>query len=120
MNKTRLNEIGQEVLNPKPLAIPLGFQRPPTLQEQVRRLMRYEYNLMKQATGDDIETPEEADDFDVGDDFDIDPVSGHEYIDPEIDPKVMPQETLREEIQKEDKTTSEEIPKEAHSEAPSA
>lgn len=120
MNKTRLNEKGQEVLNPKPLAIPLGFQRPPTLQEQVRRLMRYEYNLMKQATGDDIETPEEADDFDVGDDFDIDPVSGHEYIDPEIDPKVIPQETLREEIQKEDKTTSEEIPKEAHSEATSA
>lgn len=118
MNKTNLNEKGQEVLNPTPLAIPFGFQRPPTLQEQIRRLMRYEYEFMKQATGDDIETPEEADDFDVGDDFEIDPVSGHEYFDPELDPRVVPQETLREEIQKE-KTTSEENPQGVNSEAAS-
>lgn len=114
-----LNEKGQEVLDPTPMAIPFGYQRPPTLQEQIRRLMRYEYDLMKQATGEDVETPEEADDFDVGDDFDIDPVSGHEYVDPELDPRDVPLEPLRDTL-KQDNVPSEETPKEASSEATSA
>lgn len=67
-----LNEKGQEVLDPNPLVIPAGFERPLTLQEQIRRLMRTEYQQLLQTGADpnDIESPEEAEDFDVDDDFD--------------------------------------------------
>ena len=115
MNKINLNERGQEVLDPRPLAIPVGFQRPPTLQEQIRRLMRYEYDNLRRAGVDDVETPEEAEDFDTGEDLDI--RTPYEIDD---DPVEVPTSTLREEIQKEDKTSSEETPKEANSEASSA
>lgn len=115
MNITNLNERGQEVLDSTPMAIPFGFERPPTLQEQIRRLMRVEYDRMRAVTGnEDFETPEEADDFDIGDDFDIDPVSGHEYVESEP-PLEAPTGNL-----KEDFKTSEETPQEASSEAPSA
>lgn len=67
-----LNEKGQEVLDPTPLSIPFGFQRPPTLEERIMRLMRSEFDrrMAVASSEDDIETPEEADDFDIGDDFD--------------------------------------------------
>lgn len=118
MNKTNLNEFGQEVLDPRPLSIPVGFQRPPTLQEQIRRLMRFEYENIRNAGVDDVETPEEAEDFDTGEDLDIQ--SPYEIDD---DPVVVPTSTLREEIeeiQKEDNNTSEENPPGANSEASSA
>lgn len=111
----KLNERGQEVLDPTPMAIPVGFERPLTLQEQIRRLMRVEYDRMRAVSGDDLETPEEADDFDVGDDYDIDPVSGHEFIDAE--PAVeAPSGNLKEDFTK----TSEENAQAANSEATSA
>lgn len=111
-NLTNLNERGQEVLDPTPLSIPVGFHRPPTLREQIQRLMRNEYNLLVSRGVDDVETPEEADDFDVGDDVDIDPISGHEYIDEE--PAVeVPSGNLKDDFG----STSDAKPSEAGSEA---
>lgn len=63
---------GREVLDPRPLEIPIGFQRPLTLEQQIQRLMRVEYSKLAQIQSmEGVETPEEADDFDVDDDFDI-------------------------------------------------
>lgn len=52
---------GKEVLSPVPVAVTIGMQRPPTLQEQLRRVMRQE------ARANHVETVEEALDFDVED-----------------------------------------------------
>lgn len=58
---------GMEVPDPRPVAIPAGFKRPETLSEQVRRLVR-----MERLNGDEEvdESWDEANDFDIGDDFD--------------------------------------------------
>lgn len=58
----------REPVDSSQLEIPVGFHRPPSLQEQVRRLVRYE--MSQEAANQGQETFEEADDFDVGDDFD--------------------------------------------------
>lgn len=60
------NEKGEEILDPTPVAMPVGFHRPPSLAEQVRRLVRTEFSRQAAALGE--ETFEEADDFDCGDD----------------------------------------------------
>lgn len=74
----RLDDQGHEALSSKPLALPIGTQRPPTLAEQVARLVRNErFNAAVAAQG--YETFEEADDFDVEDDFDLaDPSTPYE------------------------------------------
>ena len=59
----------------EPVAVPIRFKRPPTLQETVRALMSAEFRRSLQEN--DLETPEEADDFDIGDDYD--PHSPYEY-----------------------------------------
>ncbi len=66
---TRLNADGHEILSSEPIAVPMGFKKPETLAEQVRRLVRHE-QFATAMGGDDAETFEEADDFDIGDDFD--------------------------------------------------
>lgn len=55
--------------DPRPKEMPVGFKRPPTLQEQVQRLVRSE-QLRMYAEQTDQETFEEAEDFNVGDDYD--------------------------------------------------
>lgn len=62
-----LDDRGHEVLDATPVAMPVGWSRPPSLQDQVRRFVRQE--LSRQAAEAGMETFEEADDFDVGDDF---------------------------------------------------
>lgn len=63
-----LNERGHEILDPKPMALPVGLNRPPTLNERIKQLIRGEISRRAEAQGE--ETFEEADDFEVGDDFD--------------------------------------------------
>lgn len=69
-----LNEKGEEVLDPTPVAKPLGWRAPYTIQEQIQRFVRDE--LSRRAAQDGFETFEEAEDFNVGDDYD--PRSPHE------------------------------------------
>lgn len=71
----RLDDKGREVVDSTPMAIPVGFQRPESLSETIRRLVRSE-ELRRLAERAGAETFEEADDFDVGDDFD--PTSPYE------------------------------------------
>lgn len=64
-----LNDRGHEILDDTPVAIPLRFSRPPSRMEEMKQLLRLaQYEAM--TSGRMYETPQEADDFDVGDDFD--------------------------------------------------
>lgn len=64
----RLNERGEEVPDDTPVALPVGFKAPESLQDQIRRLIHTELSNQAQDAG--METFEEADDFEVGDDYD--------------------------------------------------
>lgn len=64
----RFDERGREILDPTPVDFPLNFKRPMTIQEQIRTFIRQELSQTAAAQGE--ETFEEADDFDVDDDFD--------------------------------------------------
>lgn len=63
-----LTEDGKELLDPTPMAPPIGYRRQPSLAEQIREAVRSE--ALRQALEEGVETFEEADDFNVGDDFD--------------------------------------------------
>lgn len=64
-----LNELGQEVLDPVPMAPPIGYVKQPSLAEQIREMVRHE-RLQADLDAAGYETFEEADDFEVGDDYD--------------------------------------------------
>lgn len=67
-------EGGMEVGDPTPVAIPVRFLRTENIYDEVTRVVRQELSLQAQAQG--FESFEEADDFDVGDDYD--PSSAYE------------------------------------------
>lgn len=71
VNKVRqivgLDADGNEVLDTTPVEIPLGFNRPPSIQETIARYMN-SAALLAERQG--MESFEEAEDFDVGDDYD--------------------------------------------------
>lgn len=71
-----LNKRGHEVLDSTPVALPVGFKRPLSLNEQIRRLVKNELSNRAAAVG--AESFEEADDFDCEDDFD--PKSPYEEV----------------------------------------
>lgn len=56
-----------EILDQKPLAIPVGFKKPETMEEILNRLIQ---NRFRDVELNGEETFEEADDFDCDDDFD--------------------------------------------------
>lgn len=70
-----LNERGHEVPDPTPVAMPLGLSRPEPIHVMIQRLVRTE--LSQQAQQQDMETWEEADDFDIEDD-ELDPLTPYE------------------------------------------
>lgn len=83
----KLDEHGREVLDQTPRAIPLKHLRSRSSRdEDIRALIRQELSLRAEEQGH--ETFEEADDFEVGDDYD--PESPYEMM---FDPEVVPQET---------------------------
>lgn len=74
---SRLDENGHEVLSTETPAIPLRFKRPTTEADRIRALVAGEMSRMAEAQG--FESFEEANDFDIGDDYD--PSSEHEIDD---------------------------------------
>jgi len=88
--KPRLDANGHELPDPTPLSLPSGFKAPETLAETVKRLVRAASREAEQA-GD--ETFEEAEDFDVGDDFD--PSTPYEtFFDPVLNKEISPAEFM--------------------------
>lgn len=85
-----LDKRGHELLDKKPVAMPVGFKRPETLAEQVQRLVRRQVSEYAAAQG--RETFEESEDFDVDDEFDprtpyeaeFDPILGREVTPAEV------------------------------------
>lgn len=71
---------GLEFPNPIPVEAPLGIDRPPTLKEQIQRVMKIE--LGAQAAAQEMETFEESQDFDV--DNDSFPGSKYELMEDEV------------------------------------
>ncbi len=76
MRGVRTDKEGREIPDPRPVALPVGYKKPPTLQQQIQQMIRAEdFRRANERQG--FETEAEADDFDVGDDFD--PHSPYEY-----------------------------------------
>jgi len=71
----RHDKTGGELLDPTPMQPPLGYKRTPTLSEQIR--IQVHQMKLDMLTGVDLEeTDDEADDFEIGEDFE--PTSPHE------------------------------------------
>lgn len=93
--RARQDEEGREIPDPRPMEVPSGMKVPETMAERLMRLMRNDPRFAQNylGAGDDVESFEEADDFDVGDD--IDPVSPfEEHFDPALGRSVTPAEIL--------------------------
>ena len=65
----KINKDGTEKLCNKPMSVPIGFKQPPTLQQQIKQMIRSE-KLQMAAMEAGHETFEESEDFDIGDDYD--------------------------------------------------
>lgn len=65
----RYDEQGRYHPDPTPIAPPVGYVRSPTIAEQIRTMVRSE-GLRRHAELQGADTFEEADDFNVGDDYD--------------------------------------------------
>lgn len=77
-NIARLDENGHEMVDPTPLAPPVGYQRQPSMVETIRNMVR-SHSLAVEAERAGAETFEEGDDFDVNDPDDYDPPSPYEH-----------------------------------------
>jgi len=84
-----LNAAGQELPNPVPLSPPIGYVKPVSIADQIRQAIR-QASFEAQMAG--METEEEANDFDVGED--TEPHSPWEN-DFEIDPALEAMIALR-------------------------
>lgn len=81
LKRSMLDENGRETPNPRPKDVAIGL-RPPSLQEQIQRLIKVELSEQMQKQG--AETFEEANDFEV-DDEEGDPLSPYALEDMEPD-----------------------------------
>ena len=81
--KQEYNEKGEELPDPRPVELPTGFTHPPTIQQQIAQFIRSPA-FREQMAGelgvklDDVESFDEANDFDVDDDEFDDVPTGHE------------------------------------------
>ncbi|UDN67826.1 hypothetical protein [robinz microvirus RP_139] len=67
----RLDSQGRELPDPTVMAPPLGYIAQPPLHELIRLMVIQEHERVAAlSNGDEIESPDEADDFDVDDEFD--------------------------------------------------
>lgn len=78
-----LNARGEEILDDTPLALPIGFKRPQSLQERMRYLLRNEL-IQRDLDAAGIETFEEADDFEVGEQDPLEGTPYEDHFEPEI------------------------------------
>lgn len=69
MQKAVAGWTGLEVTDPKPMEVPVQFRQSETLEQRMARILRSS-ELRAAVERHGYETFEEADDFDVGDDYD--------------------------------------------------
>lgn len=74
-SQDRHNEAGEEILDPTPMQPPLGYRKTLSLSEQIAQQVRIaQLKILEDSAIE--ETEEEADDFEVGDDYE--PLSKYE------------------------------------------
>lgn len=84
-----LDDAGREIADNTPMAPPIGYQKTPSIVEQIRMMVRSE-KLAQEARDAGYETAEEADDFEIGDDYD--PTSPYEHdFEPPLPPAAPPE-----------------------------
>lgn len=72
-----LNEYGEEINDPEPLFIDVAARRRPSLTERVKSMVQMEFSRIAERDG--MESFDEANDFDVLDDFEVDdPITQYE------------------------------------------
>lgn len=64
--RARFDERGLEIPDSTPMEIPVGYRRPETLQDQIRRMVRVDLSAAAEQAG--AESFDEANDFDIEDD----------------------------------------------------
>lgn len=85
---------GREELDTTPKEVPLGFKRPESLEEQIKRLIQQPTFGKAVSGSSEAETFDEANDFDIDDDP-PDPASEHEeFFDPVLQRSLTPAEVL--------------------------
>ncbi len=77
-----------EPVDDRPVELPVDYVKPATLQEQIQSWIRTE--LSSQSVEDGGDSEDEADDFDVSDEDNIEFVSAHECL--ELQPDYVPEE----------------------------
>lgn len=81
--KQEYNDQGEEMPDPRPVELPVGFQHAPTIQQQIAQFIRSP-EFRERMAGElglpatDVESFDEANDFEVGDDEFDDVPTGHE------------------------------------------
>ena len=61
----RINPLGQEVVDPRPVEVPVGYDAPEPLEQRIARLVQTEISEIAQREG--YESFDDANDFDVDD-----------------------------------------------------
>lgn len=61
---------GSERPDPRPMELPVGFERPESIQDLIKRLVT-DQRIREELETSDVESFEEADDFDVEDDVPV-------------------------------------------------
>lgn len=74
-SQERHNDAGEEILDPTPMQPPLGYKKSLSLSEQIAQQVRIQHLKILEDMAVE-ETEEEADDFEIGDDYE--PMSKHE------------------------------------------
>lgn len=68
---------GEEILSSTPLAVPLGFKKPQSISDKIAEFV-YNQRLQEKLDAAGVETFEDAEDFEIGDDFEALPPSKYE------------------------------------------
>lgn len=73
----KLTAAGNEILDTTPIAIPLGFRKPKSITEQIAEFVNNE-RIRQSLDAAGYETFEDAEDFEIGDDYESLPDSKYE------------------------------------------
>ncbi len=80
LSRAALTKDGKEINNPVPLVLNSDLNRPPTIQEQIQRMIKVQISQDAMEKGQ--ESYNEANDFNILDDFEVELNSVYQDIEP--------------------------------------
>lgn len=93
----KYNEKHEEIGDPTPVAVPIGYRVPETLEAKIARMVRV---MSERASQIGVETFEESDDFDVEDDGDEKVLSKYELSEMEEQLPTYREKRVKEKVEK--------------------